>query len=115
MDWDREKDRKAGNAIGIGSSVFGIIFLLIWCGIAVSMGAWIMLLFGIPMLGFMIFRIVVMVKKSKPEKQKEPWEQPDRPQSTCETPRTQGDGFCPYCGRQVSGDFTFCPTCGRRL
>ena len=115
MSWDREKERKAGKAIGIGGSIYGIVFMVIWCGLAVAMGAWFMLIFGVPMLGFMIFRTVAIVQKSKAEKQKEPWEQPDRSQSSCETHRTHQDGFCPYCGRQLSEDFTFCPACGRRL
>ena len=114
MSWDREKERKAGKAVGIGGSIYGIVFMLIWCGLAAAMGAWFMLIFGLPMLGFMIFRTVAMVKKSNAEKQKEPWEQPDRPQNPYES-HTRRDGFCPYCGRELSDDFTFCPTCGRRL
>ena len=114
MGWDREKERKAGRAVGIGGSIYGIVFMVIWCGIAAAMGAGFMLIFGLPMLGFMIFRTVVMVKKSKAEKEKEPWEQPDSPRDPCES-RTRQDGFCPYCGRQLSDDFTFCPACGRRL
>ena len=76
MSWDREKERKAGKAVGIGGSIYGIVFMLIWCGLAAAMGAWFMLIFGLPMLGFMIFRTVAMVKKSNAEKQKEPWEHP---------------------------------------
>ena len=51
----------------------------------------------------------------KKAKETEPWEQPDRSQNSYETHRTHQDGFCPYCGRQLSEDFTFCPACGRRL
>lgn len=115
MSWDREKERKASKAVGIGSSIFAVVFMVIWCGIAVAMGAWFMLIFGLPMLSFMVFRVVVLVKKSKAEAQKEPWEQPDRSEKTYDAPRTHRDGFCPYCGRELSDDFTFCPTCGRRL
>ena len=57
MSWDRESERKAGKSMAIGGSVFGIVFILIWCITAASMGAGIMLLFGLPMLGFMIFRL----------------------------------------------------------
>ena len=114
MDFDREKRRKAGKAMGIGVSIYSIVFMVVWCGIAAAMGAWFMLIFGLPMLGFLIFRLAFMLKKSKAPQQKEPWEQPDRPQSTYET-ATRKDGFCPYCGRTLEEDFSFCPACGRRL
>ncbi len=27
----------------------------------------------------------------------------------------KADGFCPYCGKSVEGDYEFCPKCGRQL
>lgn len=113
MSWDRESERKAGKSMAIGGSVFGIVFILIWCITAASMGAGIMLIFGLPMLGFMIFRLKVLLQKSRAEeKPAEPWEQSaDRkpPQ-----PQTSGQGFCPYCGSKMETEFVFCPQCGRR-
>ena len=114
MDWDRNKERKAGKALGIGGSIYAIVFMVVWCGIAAAMGAWFMLIFGIPMLGFMIFRLAVMIQKSK-EKPKDPWEQAYQPRQSCPSDPDREDGFCPYCGEKVEGQFTFCPKCGRRL
>ena len=112
MDWDREKERKAGRAIGIGGSIYGIVFILIWCGIAAAMGAWFMLIFGFPFVGFTAYRLAVLLKKSKAEsKEKEPWEpQGSRPAA----PGSVSNGFCPYCGERLEDRFAFCPKCGRR-
>ena len=116
MDWDREKERRAGKVVGIGSSVYAVIFALVWNVLAAAMGAYFMLIFGLPFLGFMIFRLVVLLKKSKPKSQ-DPWEQAEAPRSyTSYTPeRSAGNGFCPYCGGEVKPEFAFCPKCGRRL
>ena len=116
MSWDREKERKAAKNYNIGMNIFAVGFSVFWCCTVATTGAWPMLLFGLGFLALTVYRLVISIKMTrKKNKETEPWEQPDRPQSTYETPRTQADGFCPYCGRQVSGDFTFCPACGRRL
>ena len=78
MDWDREKERRAGKVVGIGSSVYAVIFALVWNVLAAATGAYFMLIFGLPFLGFMIFRLVVLLKKSKPKSQ-DPWEQAEAP------------------------------------
>ena len=117
MDWDRNKERKAGKAMSIGGSIYAIVFMVIWCAIAAASGAWFMLIFGLPMLGFVIFRLVVLIKKSR-QKPEDPWEQAERPrQSGSYTTFTDhaGDSFCPFCGAEIKGSFTFCPKCGRRL
>ena len=113
---DREKERKAAKALGIGTSIYTIIFMVVWCGIAVAAGAWFMLIFGIPMLGFMIYRAVMVAKANRKQKERDPWEQSDRTYSAwTPNPAAAQDGFCPYCGRERSPDFVFCPKCGRRL
>ncbi len=118
---DREKERQAGRAMGIGSSLLGILFVIIWCAMAAAMGAWFMLLFGIPFLGFMIYRLVVCIRLTQKEKPVEPWEQKDRHLSAV-TPREDGGssdasatGYCPYCAQTVREEYTFCPKCGRRI
>lgn len=112
MEWNRDKERKTGKAMGIGTSIFALVFIVIWCITAAGMGAWFMLIFGLPMLGFMIFRLAVILRNTK-ETPKEPWEQPEQPRS--DSYRTSTQKFCPYCSKELETDFVFCPICGRRL
>jgi len=65
MGWNRESERTAGKTMAIGGCVFAIVFILFWCAAAASMGAGIMLIFGLPMLGFMVFRLGVLLRKAK--------------------------------------------------
>ncbi len=109
MAWDRERDRRAGKALGVGGCIYGIVFLVVWCAIAIGMGAWFMLIFGIPMLGFMIFRLVVLLRMGKKPPQ-EPREKPPV-SATAAADRTD---ICSYCGNQLEEGFAFCPKCGRR-
>lgn len=114
MAWDRDKERKAGGIYGMVVSIIALIFVIFWCVAAVSMGAGIMLIFGLPFLGLMVFRLVMTVKAMKKADQKsaDPWDQPPIP----ETPRQNtAGGFCPYCGGTLEEHFQFCPHCGRRL
>lgn len=116
MSWDREKERKAARGYNIGMGIFALAFSIIWCCMAVASGAWFMLIFGLPFTGFMAYRLAFIIRKSKSEKPKEPWEQPDRPQTVYDAESTpRRDGYCPYCGRTLEEDFSFCPGCGRRL
>ena len=114
MAWDRDKERKAAKSMSIGSSVFGILFAIVWCAMAASMGAWIMLLFGIPFIGLMVYRLVMCIRLAEddsgtPSGEREPWEAPRQ-----ESGRREGN-FCPYCGCTLQEGFEFCPKCGRRL
>ena len=117
MNWDREQEKKAGKAFHLGFSVFGIVFAVVWCIAAVSMGAGFMLIFGLPFVALMVFRLVVIRKhsggssKSKTTQYEDPWE--------CPQPTAQGseqkNGYCPYCGSSVEESFSYCPKCGRSL
>ena len=118
MAWDREKEKKAGKAMTIGSCVFGIIFSIFWCIATVAIGAWFMLLFGIPFLGMMVYQLYICIqyskedKKKAPRKEAEPWDQPLRQSAPGQS---GGEGkFCPYCGGNIQEGFEFCPKCGRR-
>ena len=59
MGWDREKERKAARGYNIGIGIFALAFSIIWCCMAAASGAWFMLIFGLPMLGFMILAAVI--------------------------------------------------------
>lgn len=121
MAWDREKDKQAGKALGIGSSVFGILFAVFWCVGAASIGAWFMLLFGIPFAGMMIYRLYVCIQFGKADKEtpqpkeRDPWERPEAVDTSGQKNTAGSEGkFCPYCGGSIQNGFTFCPKCGRR-
>ena len=112
MAWDREKERKAGKAMSLGSSIFGLVFAIFWCVMALSMGAGFMLIFGIPLVGMMIYRLYVISRYVKEDKTKEqdPWDR-----TVTESSKSSGGNtFCPYCGQSLEPAFEFCPKCGRR-
>lgn len=115
MSWDREKERKAGRAYHMGSAVFALIFAIFWCVMACAMGAWFMLIFGLPFVGMTVFRLVMLTRhhqdspKQKPYLPEDPWDRP------AQTHKERENGFCPYCGSAVEESFDFCPKCGRKL
>lgn len=112
MSWDRDKERKAGKAWHMGMSVVALIFGIFWCLAALSMGAGVMLIFGIPFVGLLGYRLV-MVAKHGEEKPKEPPRQEVDPWERQES--ANANGFCPYCGSSVEESFAYCPKCGRKL
>lgn len=121
MAWDRDKERKAGKAMTMGSCVFGLIFSIFWCVAAASMGAWFMLIFGIPFVGMMIYRLYVISQYAKEDEKKplpkeaDPWERPISQSVPQQENTARGEGkFCPYCGGGIQDGFEFCPKCGRR-
>ena len=118
MAWDREKEKKAGKAMTIGICIYGVVFSVVWNILAAGMGANFMLLFGIPFLILMVYRLYVCIQVAKEDKKPQskeldPWERP-----AISEPQPTGSGknaFCPYCGTPVQSAFQFCPQCGRRL
>ena len=114
MAWDRDKEKKAGKAMTLGSSIFGLVFSIFWCIAAASMGAYFMLIFGIPFVGMMGYRLYILSQYTKeerkdiPAKETDPWDRPAPQQPT------NGVIFCPYCGDSIKKNFAFCPKCGRR-
>ena len=127
MRTDRDQERKAAKAMGVAVSVFSIIFVMIWCVAAASMGAWFMLLFAIPIIGILVSRLVFMLRLAK----KDPWDIPQGyTRDFSSTHRTvedvferaaNGDAgrssprFCHNCNFWMDSDFQFCPKCGRRI
>ncbi len=105
MAWDREKERKAAKKMSLASGILGIVFIIVWCIIAVSIGAGFMLLFGIPLLGMQVYRLYVFVQLGKeekqPQKETDPWNRSVEAASPSqEIPG--GQRFCPKCGRKQS-------------
>ena len=120
MAWDRDKERKAAGGMHIGMSIFSVLFAIFWCIMAASMGAWFMLIFGIPFVGFMIFRLTVSIKMMNEENAKpsEPWEGGQNYTGSAgyaPSGTSRQGGYCPYCGSAVEETFEYCPKCGRKL
>jgi len=108
---DRNQQRKAAKAYNLGLSLYGLIFSVVWCVIAASMGAGIMLIFGIPFVGITAFRLVMCIKMAK-KKPQEPWDKGNG--NAPYTGAIKGEG-CPYCGSEIQESYVFCPKCGRRM
>ncbi len=111
MAWNWDEERKAGKNIAVASGVFALVFAVCWCAIAWVMGAYIMLLFGVPFAGFMAYRLYVLLRMAKGQQHQspspEPWERPSA--------QPEGKTHCPYCGAALGDGFAYCPHCGRRL
>lgn len=114
MEWDRNKEKKAGKAMHLSGCIYGLLFSLFWCGIVLWQGAYIMLIPGLFFVGMMAARLYACIQytksgKESPRRQQEtdPWERP----AASTDPSA---GYCPYCGRTIQEDFEFCPKCGRR-
>ena len=81
------------------------------------MGAWYMLLFGIPFVGMMIHRIYVFSQIAKKEEThiRTPFADNDSIEHPDKKPNQQAGSFCPHCGGALQESFSYCPKCGRRL
>ena len=117
---------------GIGSIV-AVLFGVFWTIGAVSMGApFIFPLFGVLFICMGVAQAVYNFKNATGENRYSSFdivddrEEPDpldqrfgKPEQTEKKPESAAmsaeDGFCPYCGNRVSGDFEFCPKCGKLL
>ncbi len=115
MAWDREKEKKAGKTMAIGTSVFGLLFSIFWCVMAASMGAGFMLIFGIPFAGLMAYRLYVCLQYAKKDDSQKPRQEADLWDRPADPPAAGSGSFCPYCGGSLQEGFAFCPHCGRRL
>lgn len=129
MRTDRENQRKAAIGMAVAIHIFGIAFVLIWCLIVASMGAWFMLLFAVPIAVILAVRLVFLLKPAKHD----PWDAPkqhfpDFPSmhSAVEdvferaATRDHADAqprrsprFCHNCSCWIHNNSPFCPKCGR--
>ena len=112
MNWSRDEERKAGKAWHLGASVVALIFGVFWCLAALAMGAGFMLIFGIPFVGVLVYRLVMVIKLGT-KKPKQPIGQGDDLWERQE--KSVENGFCPYCGSAIEESFVYCPRCGRKL
>jgi len=103
----------------LATSIFAVIFGLIWTAVAASLmgGAGILgllfPLFGLCFVGLGIYRCVLLYRSVSGEEPLTLLEIHDDKQD--EQPAKSGGKFCPYCGQALQEDFRFCPGCGRQL
>ena len=118
-----------GGIGAIAAAVFGIF----WTITAVSMGAPVMFpLFGILFICMGVAQAVYNFKNATGKnryssfdivdehEEQDPLQQrfgnqPKPEQQPQSTAMSAEDGFCPYCGNPVAGEFEFCPKCGKQL
>ncbi|NLN14704.1 MAG: zinc-ribbon domain-containing protein [Tissierellia bacterium] len=115
---------------GIAAALFGIF----WCILAVSMGAWFMVPFGIIFVGMAIYNAIyhhhnvtsedrysivdIVDEKEEPDPLNEEYGRKlSRDQSTYNTYNhtERNISYCPYCGSSVDSTYKFCPECGHKL
>ena len=129
MRTDRENQRKAAIGMAVAIHIFGIAFVLIWCLIVASMGAWFMLLFAVPIAVFLAIRLVFLLKPAK----NDPWDAakqhfPDfqsmhsavedvferaANSDHADAQPRRSPRFCYNCSCWIHNNSPFCPKCGR--
>lgn len=110
------------------SSVFAAIFGIFWTLTAVSMGAFIMIPFGLIFIAIAIYQAVYHFKNAKRKNRyslfdiTEEKEEPDPlneqygiDQSDYEFSTKKDSTYCPYCGNKIKDDFIYCNDCGKKL
>ena len=111
--------------------IFAAVFGVFWCIVAVSMGAYFMLPFGVIFIGFAVWQAVYHTHNATSEdrysvfdivdsaEESDPLQEQygrNRYSMEQDVPNDGGDAaFCPYCGKPVGSDFEFCPKCGKKL
>ena len=122
------KPGRGPSMMGGISSVFAVIFGIIWTFAAASMGA----PFFFPLFGvvFIIMGIVQAVYNFKNATSKnryssfdivdsseeaDPWNERFASSESPQPPRGGEFRFCPYCGEKLGEGFEFCPKCGKKL
>ena len=116
---------------GIGSVVM-VVFGIFWTITAASMGAPILFpVFGVLFICMGAAQAIYNFKNAtgknryssfdivEEHEETDPLQQrlgnpPQQPQPRAAAMSAE-DGFCPYCGNPVAGEFDFCPKCGRQL
>lgn len=110
------------------SSIFAAVFGIFWTLTAASMGAFIMIPFGIIFIGIAIYQVVYHFKNAtrknryslfditEEKEELDPLnEQYGIDQSDYEFSTKNDSNYCPYCGNKIKDDFVYCNDCGKKL
>ncbi len=103
---------------GIGSVCAGL-FGVFWTIMAASMGAAMMIPFGLIFIGIAVVQAIYNFKNATGENRYSVIDIVDEDEEIDPLNerfgRKEGSEFCPYCGIKVSSEFEFCPKCGNKL
>ena len=116
--------------------IFVIIFAIFWTIMALSMGAYIMVPFGILFIGIAIYQAIYahhnataedrysIIDIVDAEEESDPLNEiygrkrektDDQRRMESAESGISSDGYCPYCGSPVQKGFAFCSKCGKKL
>lgn len=110
-------------------SIFMVLFGVFWLGMAMWMGAVIMVPFGLIFIGIAIYSAYHNFKNATSENRYSEYDIVDsdeetdplnekygKPEIKPQTAKdTQAVSFCPYCGTKTGSEFVFCAKCGKKL
>lgn len=113
-----------GGIIGIFVALFGVV----WTILAVSSGAGFMGVFGLIFVVIAVIQTVYNFKNATSEnrysefditddgEEIDPWnERFGAKKEVNREQKSQGSGYCPYCGARADEDYSFCRSCGKKL
>lgn len=124
------KPGRGPSKMSMVGGIFTALFGIFWCLIALSIGAWFMVPFGLIFVVFSIYTVIYnhhnvtsqdrysLYDIVDEDEEKDPLnEKYGRKAGRTGMIKTPGEGFafCPYCGSSVDIGFDFCPKCGNRL
>lgn len=108
----------------IGVALFGVF----WCILALCMGAWFMVPFGLIFVGMAVYQAIYHSRNATAEdrysivdivdsdEESDPMNvRYGRESGASNNVPGTSVAFCPYCGSAVEGNFDFCPKCGKKL
>lgn len=129
------KPGRGPSAMGVLSSLFGVIFSIFWTVMAVQVGApFFFPIFGVMFVIMSVVSVFYNLKNATGEnrfseydivdedEESDPWNLKDSSTNRqseynaySKEYGTNDYKYCPYCGRELSENFEYCPKCGKKL
>ena len=106
-------------------NVIGIVFGVLWMGIAIYMDAFIMIPFGLLFIAVAVFNAIYNFKNATgknrysqydivdEDEESDPFNERFGIEKRSETPAK--GRYCPWCGAKNEDDYRFCKDCGKEL
>lgn len=120
------KPGRGPSRMGMVGSIFAAIFGVFWCIMAASIGAGVMVPFGLIFIGLAVYSAIYNYRNATGKnryslfdivdagEEEDPLNEQIARHVNTGTPDT-GIAFCPYCGFSINSDFEYCPKCGKKL